>query len=192
MPFDFEPIADLPDVIKIHPRIFTDSRGWFMEAYKRSVFAEKGLPEEFVQRNHSRSEARGVLRGLHYQLEPRAQGKLVRCVAGAVFDVAVDIRRGSPTFGAWVGAELTAENHVMLWIPAGFAHGFCTLHTGSELLYDATAEYSTEHDRAIRWDDAALGIDWPVTDPILARKDRNAPALDDADNNFVWAGASAR
>jgi dTDP-4-dehydrorhamnose 3,5-epimerase len=192
MSFDFRPTAALSDVITIRPRVFADHRGWFMETYQRSAFTAHGISAEFVQCNHSRSEKRGVLRGLHYQLEPMAQGKLVRCVTGAVFDVAVDIRRGSPTFGSWAGVELTADNHVMLWIPAGFAHGFCTLRDGCDVLYDATAEYSAEHDRAIRWDDPALAITWPVTDPILSAKDRNAPALDGADNNLSWTGTPAQ
>ena len=182
--FEFTPQRELPDVVLIEPKAFGDDRGWFMETYKRSEFAANGIAVEFRQDNHSRSTVKGVMRGLHYQKDPAAQGKLVRCVVGAVYDVAVDIRRGSPTYGRWVATELTAENRRMLWVPVGFAHGFCTLTDVSEVVYKATGEYSAPHDRAVRWNDPALGIRWPTDSPVLSTKDAQAPLLADADNNF--------
>jgi dTDP-4-dehydrorhamnose 3,5-epimerase len=186
MPLQFKPLQNLPDVVLIEPKAFGDDRGWFMETYKRSEFEANGIRVEFRQDNHSRSAARGVLRGLHYQQDPAAQGKLVRCVMGAIYDVAVDIRKGSPTYGRWVSAELSAENRRMLWVPEGFAHGFCTVSDVSEVVYKTTAEYSALHDRGIRWNDPALAVHWPVKAPILSPKDTQAPMLADADNNFEW------
>jgi dTDP-4-dehydrorhamnose 3,5-epimerase len=186
MPFRFTRVDPVPDVIQIEPTVFGDSRGWFMETYKRSDFAANGIPEELRQDNHSRATSRGVLRGLHYQKDPAAQGKLVRCTVGAVYDVSVDIRKGSPTYGRWVGVELTEANHRMVWVPEGFAHGFCTLSDASEVLYKATAEYSAIHDRGIRWDDPTLAIAWPTRTPTLSAKDAQAPFLADADNTFQW------
>ena len=186
MPFQFKPQQALPDVVLIEPKAFGDDRGWFMETYKQSEFEANGIRVEFRQDNHSRSTARGVLRGLHYQKDPAAQGKLVRCVVGAVYDVAVDIRKGSPTYGRWVGVELTAEGRRMLWVPAGFAHGFCTLTDVSEVVYKTTAEYSAAHDRGFRWNDPAVGVTWPVKAPVLSPKDAQAPPLAEADNNFQW------
>jgi dTDP-4-dehydrorhamnose 3,5-epimerase len=186
MPFQFNPLQAVPEVMLIEPKAFGDDRGWFMETYKRSEFEAHGIAVEFRQDNHSRSTGKGVLRGLHYQKDPAAQGKLVRCVVGTIFDVAVDIRKGSPTYGQWVSAELSAENRRMLWVPAGFAHGFCTLTDVSEVVYTATAEYSPAHDRGIRWNDPALGIRWPVQTPVLSIKDAQAPTLAEADNNFQW------
>src|ERR1041384_1552049 len=165
MPFEFERHSDIPDLITIRPRVFTDDRGWFQEAYHRGAFEAAGIPGDFLQDNHSHSTLRGVIRGLHYQLQPKAQGKLVRCVVGAVLDVAVDIRLRSPTYGKWVSLELSAENHRIFWVPEGFAHGYCTLTDASEVLYKTTAEYSAAHDRAIRWNDPMLGIRWPVERP---------------------------
>lgn len=178
--------AAIEDVILIKPKVFGDERGFFLESYKKSLFAVNGIDVEFIQDNHSKS-SKGVLRGLHYQLDPKAQGKLVRCVAGSVFDVAVDIRHGSPTFGKWVGFELSAENKQMLWIPAGFAHGFVTLEDGTEFLYKTTAEYAPECDRGIKYDDLDIGINWPqISELLLSDKDKKQPLLKDADINFVY------
>ncbi|HVL49259.1 MAG TPA: dTDP-4-dehydrorhamnose 3,5-epimerase [Candidatus Thermoplasmatota archaeon] len=188
MPFDFKRFDDLPDVILIEPRAFADDRGWFMETYKRSEFVKHGIPTDFVQDNHSRSTAKGTIRGLHYQKNPTAQGKLVRAVVGGIFDVAVDIRKGSPTFGRWVSAELTAENRRMLWVPPGFAHGICTITDVAEIMYKVTAEYNAADDRGIRWNDPTLGIRWPTATPHLSKKDAEAPLLDAAENNFAWEG----
>lgn len=172
------PLA-IPEVILFAPRVFGDERGFFFESYNQRAFQEAtGLSSDFVQDNHSRS-TRGVLRGLHYQIEPRAQGKLVRVVAGAVFDVAVDIRAGSPTFGHWVGEELSADNKRQLWIPPGFAHGFLTLSESAEFLYKTTDFYSPEHERCIAWDDPDLAIDWPLEglSPRLSDKDLRGARL---------------
>ena len=170
--------TSLPGVLLIEPDVFGDSRGFFMETWNAARFREAGLDLQFVQDNQSRS-ARGVLRGLHYQ-EPNAQGKLVRCSRGALFDVAVDIRRGSPQFGRWYGVELSEENRLMLWIPPGFAHGFCALTDLADLSYKCTAFYDAPSDRAIRWNDPDIGIEWPVTSPTLSPKDAAAPRLQDA------------
>jgi dTDP-4-dehydrorhamnose 3,5-epimerase len=170
--------TDLPGVILVEPTVFGDERGFFMEVYHEAKFRDGGIPDAFVQDNHSRS-VRGVLRGLHYQL-PNPQGKLVRAVAGSVFDVAVDIRRGSPHFGRWVGVELSAENKRQLWIPPGFAHGFCVTSDVAEVVYKCTTLYDGPSDRGIRWDDPAIGISWPVEAPTLSPKDAAAPRLADA------------
>jgi dTDP-4-dehydrorhamnose 3,5-epimerase len=162
----------IPDVKVLEPRVFGDARGWFFESFnRRALEAALGRPLDFVQDNHSRS-ARGVLRGLHYQ-RPFPQGKLVRVVRGEVFDVAVDLRRGSPTLGRWVGERLSAENRRQLWIPEGFAHGFLTLSDDAEFLYKTTDYYHPETERCIRWDDAALAIAWPAADgpPAVSAKD---------------------
>jgi dTDP-4-dehydrorhamnose 3,5-epimerase len=186
MPFEFRPFPELPEAILIETAARVDDRGWFMEAFKAGLFEPHGIPGTFSQDNYSRSIFKGVLRGLHYQKDPCAQGKLVRCVAGSVFDVAVDIRRGSPTYGRWVGAELSAANRLMLWVPPGFAHGFCTTSDVSDVLYKTTTEYSQPHDRAIKWNDPDIGITWPTREPLLSPKDADAPPLAHADNNFVW------
>jgi dTDP-4-dehydrorhamnose 3,5-epimerase len=171
----------LPGVLLIEPRVFSDARGFFLESWNRRSFREAGLDLDFVQDNHSRS-ARGVLRGLHYQLE-NPQGKLVRVTQGAVFDVAVDIRRSSPHFGRWVGYELSAENRRMLWIPPGFAHGFLVLSETADFLYKCTSLYDPPSDRGIRWDDPAIGIAWPDVGarPLLSAKDAEARLLADAE-----------
>ena len=163
----------IPEVILLEPRVFSDDRGVFFESYNRQAFKEAtGLAPDFVQDNHSRS-VKGVLRGLHYQLPPKAQGKLVRVVEGEVFDVAVDIRKDSPTFGKWVGEVLSAENRLQMWIPPGFAHGFLTLSETAEFLYKTTDYYSPEHERCIAWSDPSVGIAWPTTGmPVLSEKDR--------------------
>lgn len=171
----------IPEVLVIEPKVFGDARGFFFESYNRKTFqAATGLDVDFVQDNHSRS-AQGVLRGLHYQIQ-QPQGKLVRVVAGAVFDVAVDIRRSSPSFGQWVGLELSAENKKMLWVPPGFAHGFLVLSDGTEFLYKTTDYYAPSSERAIAWDDPQIGIAWPLPfAPLLSAKDQVASKLHDAE-----------
>ena len=168
--------TDIRDILIFEPKVFGDDRGFFYESFNQHVFEQAiGLKQPFVQDNHSRS-TKGVLRGLHYQLSPTAQGKLVRCIAGEVFDVAVDIREGSATFGRWVGVNLSADNKRMFWMPEGFAHGFVVLSDVAEFLYKATNYYAPEYERCIRWNDPELAIDWPITDePILSEKDAVAP-----------------
>lgn len=183
MPFRFERLQ-IPDVVLIEPKVFPDERGFFMETYKYSDFAAFGIKERFVQDNHSRS-TKGVLRGLHYQNPPKAQGKLIRAVVGTIFDVAVDIRQGSPTYGKWVGVELSAENRRMLYIPPGFAHGFCVLTDVAEVLYKTTEEYAPEYEAGIIWNDPEIGIRWPVDKPIVSAKDAGWPPLKEAVNGFV-------
>jgi dTDP-4-dehydrorhamnose 3,5-epimerase len=168
----------LPEVLILEPKVFGDARGFFLESYNHRVFrAATGLEVDFVQDNHSRS-ARNVLRGIHYQVV-RPQGKLVRVVSGTVFDVAVDLRRSSPTFGRWVGVELTAESHRQMWIPAGFGHGFLVRSDCADFLYKTTDYWIAEYDRAVRWNDATLAIDWPLAGaaPIISAKDAAAPDL---------------
>ena len=172
--------TSLPGVLLIEPKVFGDARGFFLESWNRRTFAERGLDIDFVQDNHSRS-SRGVLRGLHYQLND-PQGKLVRVTQGRVFDVAVDMRRSSPHFGQWVGHELSADNHHMLWIPPGFAHGFLVLSESADFLYRTTAYYAPQWDRGVRWDDPDIGVEWPLEGvPVLSDKDRILPLLKDAE-----------
>lgn len=173
--------TDLPEVLIVEPKVFGDQRGFFYESFNQRVWEEAtGLKSRFVQDNHSRS-AKGVLRGLHYQIN-QSQGKLVRVVVGEVFDVAVDIRRNSPTFKKWVGVRLSAENKRQLWIPEGFAHGFLVLSDVAEFLYKATDYYAPEHERGIVWNDPELAIQWPLTgSPALSAKDQVAPFLRDAE-----------
>ena len=169
----------IPDVVLIEPKVFGDARGFFLESFNQQAFDEAtGTHHQFVQDNHSRS-AKGVLRGLHYQLPPHAQGKLVRVVRGAVWDVAVDIRPGSPTFGQWVAETLTEDNHKQLWLPPGFAHGFVVLSDSADFLYKTTAYYAPECDRGIRWDDPELAITWPQVAGgyLLSEKDQRQPLL---------------
>lgn len=175
------------DVILIEPKVFRDNRGFFMETYKYSEFKKNGIPYEFVQDNHSKSK-KGVLRGLHYQLKPMEQGKLIRCIKGRIWDVAVDIRKGSPWYGKWVAVELSEENKLMLWIPPGFAHGFVALEDDTEVVYKVTKEYSPELERGIIWNDPYIGIKWPIENPILSEKDKNLPLLKDVENNFTYGG----
>jgi dTDP-4-dehydrorhamnose 3,5-epimerase len=172
----------IPDVKIIEPKVFGDERGYFYESFSQRLFDEAvGKHVDFVQDNHSRS-VRGVLRGLHYQLPPFAQGKLVRCTVGEVFDVAVDIRRSSPTFGQWVGVNLSADNKHQLWIPEGFAHGFVTLSEHAEFLYKTTNYYSPAHDRGVLWNDPAIGIIWPDAGSFqLSAKDQIQPLLASAE-----------
>jgi len=178
---------DTPEVVIIEPRVFQDERGFFMETYKYSEFAAFGIKERFVQDNHSKSR-RGVLRGLHYQNPPRGQGKLVRAISGEVYDVAVDIRQGSSTYGRWVGAVLSEDNKRMLYIPEGFAHGFMALSEVAEVLYKTTEEYAPETEAGIIWNDPMIGIKWPIEKPILAPKDAQWPVLSEAINGFAWEG----
>jgi dTDP-4-dehydrorhamnose 3,5-epimerase len=168
----------LPGVLIITPRVFSDSRGFFYESYNQAAMHEIGIDTVFVQDNHSQS-VRCTLRGLHFQAPPAAQAKLLRVVRGAVWDVAVDIRIGSPTFGRWAAAELNADNYRQLYIPEGFAHGFCVLSDEAEVLYKASHVYNPGQERSIRWDDPTLGVAWPVTNPILSERDRRAPSLAD-------------
>jgi len=178
----------LPGLKLIEPSVFGDHRGFFMESYNEAKFREKGITHTFVQDNHSLSVESSVLRGLHYQLNPKAQTKLVRVAAGAIYDVVVDIRKGSPTYGEWQGFILSAANKRQLLMPQGFAHGFCTIVPNSEVLYKVDELYSPEHDRGIAWNDPVLGIDWPTSTPILSDKDGKHPTLADAEHNFIFEG----
>tara|TARA_R110001599_G_scaffold171353_1_gene362358 strand:+ start:384247 stop:384789 length:543 start_codon:yes stop_codon:yes gene_type:complete len=172
--------TEISDVLLIEPKVFGDDRGFFFESFNAQRFAEAiGTTVEFVQDNHSKS-THGVLRGLHYQIK-QPQAKLVRVVAGEVFDVAVDLRKSSPSFGHWVGAVLSAENKRQMWIPAGFAHGFVVTSESAEFLYKTTDYWAPEHERCIAWNDPAIGIDWPVDNPLLSDKDRLGKLLADAE-----------
>lgn len=172
--------TELPEVLLIEPKVFGDARGFFMESWNRKTFASLGLDLDFVQDNHSRS-GKGVLRGLHYQLH-QPQGKLVRVTSGAVYDVAVDLRRSSPRFGQWTGHELSAENKHMLWVPPGFAHGFLVLSESADFLYKTTEYYAPEHERCVLWNDPAIGISWPLNgEPALSAKDKVGSLLKDAE-----------
>jgi dTDP-4-dehydrorhamnose 3,5-epimerase len=184
MPFIFKKLS-IPEVVLIEPKVFRDGRGFFMETYKYSDFARMGIKEYFVQDNYSKS-LKGILRGLHFQKNPNAQGKLVLCLKGKIFDAAVDIRKGSPAFGQWVGAELSEENNLILYVPSGFAHGFVVLSETADVIYKCTREYSPEDDRGIIWNDPDININWPVKDPILSEKDKKLPFLKDADINFEY------
>jgi dTDP-4-dehydrorhamnose 3,5-epimerase len=170
--------TDLPEVLVIEPDVFGDDRGFFLEIFRASRYAEFGVPGLFLQDNWSRSR-RGTLRGLHFQ-EPKPQGKLVYVVQGAVFDVAVDVRRGSPRFGKWVGMELSEANRRQLWVPPGFAHAFCVTSEVADFIYKCTDVYSPETERAVLWNDPDIGIRWPIPDPLLSKKDAAAPRLKDA------------
>lgn len=178
MPFNFKRL-EIPEVILVEPKVFPDGRGFFMETYKIPDFVAAGITGNFVQDNHSRS-TKGVLRGLHYQNPPFAQGKLVRALRGEVFDVAVDIRKGSPTYGKWVGVILSEENKNILYVPEGFAHGFCVLSEIAEITYKTTNVYSAESEAGIIWNDADLNIKWPIKEPVLSEKDEKWPNLREA------------
>ncbi|OGT39852.1 MAG: dTDP-4-dehydrorhamnose 3,5-epimerase [Gammaproteobacteria bacterium RIFCSPHIGHO2_12_FULL_36_30] len=185
MSFVFKSL-EIPGVILVESKVSTDERGFFMETYKASEFKINGIDVNFMQDNHSFSKA-GVIRGLHFQCNPHAQGKLVQVVQGKVFDVAVDIRQGSPTYGKWVGIILSGENHMMLWIPIGFAHGYCVLENGTHLLYKVCgSEYNPQNDRSILWNDSQINVQWPIQNPDLSNKDRHAKNLCDVDNNFFY------
>jgi dTDP-4-dehydrorhamnose 3,5-epimerase len=176
----------LKGVLLIESTVFEDNRGFFMESYNREEFRKHGITMDWIQDNHSLSAQPGVIRGLHYQLEPKAQTKLVRVTVGAIYDVVVDIRVGTPTFGQWESYELTASNKQQLLVPRGFAHGFCTLMPNTEVQYKVDERFSKEHDRGIAWDDPTLGIPWPVTDPYLSNKDSCHPILTEAEINYVY------
>jgi dTDP-4-dehydrorhamnose 3,5-epimerase len=179
--------TEIPGVLIIEPKVFGDERGFFLETFHAKRYAEAGIPGPFVQDNYSRS-VKGTLRGLHFQ-EPQPQGKLVQVVSGAVFDVVVDIRKGSPTFGKWVGVELSSENKRQFWVPPGFAHGFYVLSESADFQYKCTALYAPENDRGIAWNDPQLAISWPLTgEPKLSAKDNAAPRLKDAPVLPVYAG----
>lgn len=188
MPFEFVPL-ELPGLTLIKPRIFGDNRGLFLEFYKYSDFFKAGIGKHFVQDNYSMS-TKGTLRGLHYQKNPKAQGKLVSCLKGSIYDVAVDIRKGSPCYGKWSGVELTEENKYLLYVPPGFAHGFQVLSDSAEVMYKCTQEYSTVDDRGVIWNDSDLNVVWPLKNPLLSAKDKMHPLLTDADNNFEFNGST--
>lgn len=178
-------VTPLLGVLVLTPRRFGDDRGFFAETYSRQVLAEAGAGMEFVQDNLSRSARAGTLRGLHFQAPPHAQDKLVRCASGAIYDVAVDVRRGSPTYGEWFGAELTSDNGKQLLVPKGFLHGFVTLGDGVEVAYKCSDYYAPDCDGAVRWDSA--GVDWPLTGaPVLSAKDADAGAFDNFESPFTW------
>ena len=183
MPFRFTEL-DLPGLVLVEETRFEDDRGFFAETFRESAFRDAGIPGPWVQDNHA-SSIRGVLRGLHYQLPPMAQGKLVRVVDGEVFDVAVDLRRGSPTYGRWQGVRLSGDEGRLLWVPPGFAHGYVVLSETAHFTYKVTAEYAGELDRGVRWDDPAIGVEWPIAAPVLSPKDMALPLLADAENPFV-------
>jgi len=178
MPFEFEKLK-LEGLVLVKPRVFPDDRGFFIENYKKSDFEKAGITEDFVQDNHSKS-AKGVLRGLHYQRGAAAQGKLVRCTAGAILDVAVDMRKTSATYGQWAAEELNAQNARMLYVPPGFAHGFLVLSDTAEIMYKCTTEYSPKDDAGIIWNDPDVAVAWGIKEPILSAKDRVLPRLKDA------------
>ena len=179
----------LDDVHILEPKVFGDHRGWFMETYSIQKFEELGIDILFVQDNHSFSAQKGTLRGLHFQINPKAQTKLVRCTKGKILDVAVDIRKGSPTYKKWVAVELTDENKKQLLIPKGFAHGFLSLTDDVEVQYKVDEYYAPECDRSIRFDDPEIGVDWGMHNPILSAKDVKAPLLKDSDSNFIINGS---
>jgi dTDP-4-dehydrorhamnose 3,5-epimerase len=183
MPFEFKRLK-IPDVILVEAQAFSDERGFFMEGFKDSIFNANGINTRFVQDNYSHS-IKGVIRGLHYQKNPKAQAKLMMALRGEIFDVAVDIRKGSPTYGKWVGEILSDKNHKLLYAPEGFAHGFCVLSDQADVLYKVSSEYSPEYERGILWNDPELSIKWPTDKPLVIKKDLQLPTLKNADNNFV-------
>lgn len=183
VPFSFKNL-EIPEVLMVETTSFPDDRGFFMESFKESVFAENGIDTKFVQDNFSHS-LKGVLRGLHFQKNPHAQAKLVTALRGEIFDVAVDIRKNSPTFGKWVGQILSDKNHRLLYIPEGFAHGFCVTSDEADVLYKVNNEYSPEHDRGIIWNDPQINISWPTKNPIISKKDMDLPLLNNMDSNSL-------
>mgnify|MGYP003990611271 CR=1 FL=1 len=184
MPFTFKKL-DIQDVILVEAKAFPDERGFFLESFKESIFASNGINTRFVQDNFSHS-IKGVLRGIHYQKNPKAQAKLVTTLRGEIFDVAVDIRKGSPTYGKWIGEILSEDNHKLLYIPEGFAHGFCVISEEADVLYKVTQEYSPEDEMGIMWNDSEINIKWPIDKPILHEKDSNLPSLKNTDNDFIY------
>lgn len=179
--------TDISEVKIIEPVVFGDHRGWFLETYSKEKLRKLGINIDFIQDNHSFSAQKGTLRGLHFQLNPKAQTKLVRCTRGKILDVAVDIRKGSPTYKKWVAVELSEDNKKQLLIPKGFAHGFLTLTENVEVQYKVDEYYSPEHDRSIRFDDPEIGVEWGIEAPILSEKDLNAPLLKNSDVNFCYS-----
>jgi len=188
MPFKFTRTA-IAEVVVIDPQVFSDQRGFLMETYKLSEFSAQGISETFVQGNHSKS-LKGTLRGLHYQKPPKAQGKLVRAIAGDIYDVVADIRLGSPTHGEWVAVSLSSADRQMLYVPPGFAHGFCVVSDEAEIFYMTTEEYAPALEAGVIWNDPDLGIAWPIVNPQLSDRDRRWPCLKDADNNFRYHSES--
>lgn len=184
MPFTFKRL-EIPEVILVDAKAFPDKRGFFMESFKQSVFYENGINTTFVQDNYSHS-IKGVIRGLHYQKNPKAQAKLVMAIRGEIFDVAVDMRKGSLTYGKWVGEILSEQNHRLLYVPEGFAHGFYVLSNEADVLYKVNQEYSPENERGIIWNDPTVGVKWPSNNPVVIEKDLELPTIDNADNNFVY------
>jgi len=180
--------TEIEDILLLEPHVFDDDRGYFMESYNKKNFEKLAMITDFIQDNQSLSELAGTLRGLHFQLNPKAQMKIVRCVSGAIYDVAVDIRAGSPTYGHWVGVILSEHNHRQLVVPKGFAHGFCTIVPNTIVMYKVDEFYCPECDGGILWNDPDLGITWPVTNPILSEKDMKLPRLAEANLNFTCEG----
>ncbi|MDE2590705.1 MAG: dTDP-4-dehydrorhamnose 3,5-epimerase [Patescibacteria group bacterium] len=184
MSFKFTKL-EIPEVILVESLAYSDERGFFTEIYKESIFADNGIKTKFVQDNFSYS-IKGVLRGLHYQKYHKAQAKLVMVTSGEIFDVAVDIRKDSPTYGKWIGEVLSSQNHKLLYVPEGFAHGFCVLSNDAYVTYKVNSEYSPDHERGIIWSDPELKIKWPIDNPIMIKKDQQLPFLKNADNDFVY------
>jgi len=182
MTFTFKRLA-IPDVIEIQPNVFPDERGFFLESFKESDFVSNGINEKFVQDNISHSVL-GIVRGLHFQKNPKAQAKLVTVIKGKIFDVAVDIRKNSPTYGKWVSQTLSSDEHNLLYIPEGFAHGFCVLSGEADVYYKVSNEYSPEHQDGIVWNDPSLNISWPLTDVIVSDNDKKLPSLENLENSF--------
>lgn len=180
--------TQIDGAVVLEPKVFGDNRGWFMESYSKRTLEEAGILDEFIQDNRSFSAEKGTLRGLHCQTEPMAQAKLLTCLKGEILDIAVDIRKGSPTYMKWVGVKLSEENKKMFYIPAGCLHGFVTLTDNVEVMYKVNNFYSPENDRSVRFDDPALGVEWGVANPILSQKDMNAPLLEDSDVEFIYKG----
>ena len=184
MPFTFKRLS-IPDVILVEPQSFSDDRGFFFESFKESDFFSNGIDKNFVQDNFSHS-VNGVIRGFHFQKAPKAQAKLVTVLKGKIFDVAVDIRKNSPTYGKWVSEILSDDTHNLLYVPEGFAHGFCVISDEADVLYKVSNEYSQEHERSIIWNDPKLNIQWPITKPIISNKDNKLSLLENLDNDFVY------
>ena len=188
MPFTFKRLS-IPDVILVEPQLFSDDRGFFYESFRESDFFSNGIDKKFVQDNFSHS-VNGVIRGLHFQKAPKAQTKLVTVLKGKIFDVAVDIRKNSPTYGKWVSEILSSDTHNLLYMPEGFAHGFCVVSDEADVLYKVSNEYSQEHERSIIWNDPKLDIQWPIKKPIISNKDNKLSLLENLDNDFVYRDTS--
>ncbi len=184
MVFTFKKLC-ISDIILIESKTYFDNRGFFYEGYKESDFILNGISDKFVQENFSHSN-KNVIRGLHFQQNPKAQSKLISVIKGEIFDVAVDIRKNSPTYGQWIGEILSEENNKSLYLPEGFAHGFCVLSEYADVVYNVNKEFSSENDRGIIWNDPSINISWPIKEPILSVKDKNLPPLEKSDNNFIY------